>query len=440
MPATAPPRKGSAFSARWRALWRAFRRDRSANAALTFGLAAPVLFGMVAVAVDYSRAAAGKSKLQAVADGAALYAAREFQMAQSKPEVIVAAALNYARSQAPDAQANAIADPSSYTVNVVLEKHYELTIGKAVFGGDMHVRVNATARMTGGLPLCLIGLEPVGPRAITLQTSARMTAPSCLVYSNSINPYGLVSEDAAVLQAGYICSAGGRVKTTDTNYSPQPMTDCPVIPDPLAARQPPPDGPCNHLLKVVSGEVAALSPGVYCGGLTVTNGAEVTLKPGIYTIKGPLLVNGGATLKGENVALYMKGLLSSLIFETASIIRLTAPKDGPLAGILIYDDPTGALAPYKSLKHDKLGKSPREHVILSDDARVLLGTIYMPKGRLIIDATKPVADRSAYTVMVLQQLDLYEGPNLHLNSDYSASDIPVPKGVGPYGGKTMLTN
>ena len=232
-----------------------------------------------------------------------------------------------------------------------------------------------------------------------------------------------------MLQAGYICSAGGKVKTNNTNFSPEPMTDCPVIPDPLAGRQPPSDSTCNHLAKIVSGEVATLSPGVYCGGLIVTNGAEVTLKPGIFIFQnGPLIVNGGATLKGENVALYMKGLLSSLIFETASIIRLTAPKDGPLAGILIYDDPTGALAPYKSLKHDVIGKSPREHVILSDDARVLLGTIYMPRGRLIVDATKPVADRSAYTVMVVQQLDLYDGPNLHLNSDYSASDIPIPEG------------
>jgi hypothetical protein len=37
-------------------------------------------------------------------------------------------------------------------------------------------------------------------------------------------------------------------------------------------------------------------------------------------------------------------------------------------------------------KHAKADKSPREHAILSDDARLLLGTIYLPKGRLIIDA------------------------------------------------------
>jgi hypothetical protein len=40
----------------------------------------------------------------------------------------------------------------------------------------------------------------------------------------------------------------------------------------------------------------------------------------------------------------------------------------------------------------------------------------------------------------VQQLTLYEGPNLYLNTDYNASDVPIPQGVGPYGGKVMLTN
>jgi hypothetical protein len=48
---------------------------------------------------------------------------------------------------------------------------------------------------------------------------------------------------------------------------------------------------------------------------------------------------------------------------------------------------------------------PREHKILSDNARMLLGTIYMPQGRLIIDANKPIADKSAYTVLVVQRID-----------------------------------
>jgi hypothetical protein len=114
-----------------------------------------------------------------------------------------------------------------------------------------------------------------------------------------------------------------------------------------------------------------------------------------------------------------------------------------MAGILMYDDPTGATAllnPVIAGKYNKLLDSAREHLILSNNARTLIGTIYMPKGRLIIDADKPIADKSAYTVLVVQQLDLYSGPNLILNSDYGASEIPVPAGVGNYGGRISLTN
>jgi hypothetical protein len=41
---------------------------------------------------------------------------------------------------------------------------------------------------------------------------------------------------------------------------------------------------------------------------------------------------------------------------------------------------------------------------------MLLGTIYMPHGRLIIDANEPIADKSAYTVLVVQRVDLQPAP------------------------------
>jgi hypothetical protein len=251
-----------------------------------------------------------------------------------------------------------------------------------------------------------------------------------------------------VLKAGFICSAGGKSAAADASFTPQPATDCPTMTDPLASRQPPADEPCKYLAKIVLGGSETLQPGVYCGGLIITLGANVKMAPGIYTIKdGPLLVNGNSTLAGENVGIYLKGQGSNLKFDSQTTISLTAPKDGPMVGLLIFDDPTGASAlvnllvnPLVAGKYTKLLSSPREHLILSDNARTLLGTIYMPKGRLIIDATKPLADKSAYTVLVVQQLDLYSGPNLVLNSDYGASEIPVPPGVGIYGAKVAITN
>ncbi|MFL6930484.1 MAG: TadE/TadG family type IV pilus assembly protein, partial [Xanthobacteraceae bacterium] len=58
---------------------RALASNNSANVAIVFGLAAPVLFGAVGAAVDYSATVATRAKMQSVADSAAIAAAREFQ-------------------------------------------------------------------------------------------------------------------------------------------------------------------------------------------------------------------------------------------------------------------------------------------------------------------------------------------------------------------------
>ncbi len=65
--------------------------------------------------------------------------------------------------------------------------------------------------MSGSMPLCLLGLDPTAPHTIGLEKSALLTAPGCLVQSNSKSPVGMQSKDNAVIKAGMICSAGGKV-------------------------------------------------------------------------------------------------------------------------------------------------------------------------------------------------------------------------------------
>ncbi|MCX7325934.1 MAG: hypothetical protein NTZ14_16230, partial [Hyphomicrobiales bacterium] len=123
---------------------------------------------------------------------------------------------------------------------------------------------------------------------------------------------------------------------------------------------------------------------------------------------------------------HFAGKDAQLNFTANSSISLTAPRSGTMAGILISEDrnnSTGLL-----------------HQIMSNDARTLLGTIYLPRGRLHVGANKPVADQSAYTIVVARQFSLAQGPTMVLNTNYSATDIPVPDGVGPLSGKTVLSN
>ena len=165
---------------------------------------------------------------------------------------------------------------------------------------------------------------------------------------------------------------------------------------------------------------------MYCGGLKITDGATVVLSDGIYIVQGgKFVIDHGASVEGTDVGFFLAGKESSFEFDYDSTVSLAAPKEGVMAGILIFDDRGG--------KYDK-------HKIFSNNARKVLGTVYLPNGALYIDAKKPIADKSAYTVVVARTVELYDGPELVLNSDYQATDVPVPKGVGPTGTTIKLVN
>lgn len=278
------------------------------------------------------------------------------------------------------------------------------------------VRVEARAHSLASRLACVVGLSPILPPGVQLWSNASLKANGCDVYSNTELPTGLVVGDNATLQAELICVSGGYVAASPRSVQPQPTTDCPAFEDPLADRQPPMVGGCDHIATIILSQNRTLNPGVYCGGLTIAGNSRVKLNPGVYIIRDGLFkVADSATLVGENTGFFLTGLETVMYFDSGSTIDLTAPKDGPLAGVLFYEDP----------------KSPplRVHRIGSNKARNLLGTIYLPVGILLVDSNAPVADRSDYTAIVVRSLELREGPNLVLNSDYENSDVPVPEGL-----------
>ena len=79
---------------------------------------------------------------------------------------------------------------------------------------------------------------------------------------------------------------------------------------------------------------------------------------------------------------------------------------------------------------DRLGiGKPAKNKISSDNARLLLGTIYFPEGDLEIDSGGKVADESAYTAVIANRIRLNCGPTLVLNSDFDKTTVPVPEGM-----------
>ena len=207
--------------------------------------------------------------------------------------------------------------------------------------------------------------------------------------------------------------------------TPEPITDCPVFDDPLASRATPAFGGCTASNRTISSQTITLQPGVYCGGIAISGSSVVTFAPGEFVIKdGPLLVSGDASISGEHVGFFLTGSNARFNFGTQTTISLKAPTGGAMSGLLFHEsrDQTTSLT----------------HEINSDNARMLLGTIYLPRGELQIDAKKPIADQSAYTAIVVRKLRLYSGPHLVLNTNYGDTTVPVPEGIKGIGQPVAL--
>ncbi len=207
----------------------AFAGDVAAGVAIKFALSLPVLLTFAGVAIDYSSAASTRSKMQSVANSAALASVRELQLARSDAGRVTAIANNVVNSQLPDAATRVAVDFQAMTVQVFIEKTYEPIIRTSAATSTIKLQASAKAKMSGSMPLCLLGLDPKAPQTIGLEQSAFMTAPGCLVQSNSTSTNGIQSKDGAILKAGMICSAGGKVQSNGGNYSPTPVTDCPAL-------------------------------------------------------------------------------------------------------------------------------------------------------------------------------------------------------------------
>ena len=421
----------------------------------------PVLLLAAGGTIDYMHLSLQKQRLQSAVDAAALSAARELHLVTTDQNQVQAAVESALKGNlGPDAtnlriKTKLIDDPLSLSVTATQAS--EVFFLTDQLSGE--ISAGAVARVLSGSPLCVLGLDDDKKKAaLTLEKNAQLTASNCAVYSNSKNKESIKSEDGAFLKAEFICTAGGKVGSKG-NFEPDPVTDCPQVPDPLAGRAVPPVGSCTEnglriglknkakvdeklikkLLKkeledesgkekkAKKGSVTSVSdfdsydvvlkPGVYCGGLLIGSAANVTFEPGVYVMKdGPLYVADFATIEAENVGFYFAGKKSNLYFGPNTTISITAPTDGPMAGLLMFEDRSAA----------KL----RPYAILSDDARVLEGTVYLPQSHLYIDADAPIADKSAYTAIIARRIELYAGPHLVLNSDYDLTDIPVPYGVG----------
>lgn len=406
------------------------RESQGGNVALAFGLLLPVLLAAGGAAVDTALYANARQELQEIADAAALAGGREYLLNKASHGLAreraqtVATNLLASKPALAGAKAKAKAKSGGRSVNVDIAYGYRPTLFVAMIESPIMIDVSATAEVSGGSNICVIGLHPTKGDTVTLDDQSLLRGNDCSVYSNSTDAHGIVVNGGARINSAFTCTAGG-YDGPSGGFNPAPVTDCPPREDPLAAFTEPTVGPCAHTDLQLLDFSGRLSPGVYCGGLVIDGASDVTFDPGVYVFKaGALQVKDVSHIAGEEVGFFFTGEGSRLLFEDKVSVSLSAPAKGDMAGVLFW--------------RSKSATGNGVFEVKSNFVDRLVGTIYLPNDTFFVSVTEEVAEASAYTAIVAEQVQLVGRSKLVLNTDYSASPAPPPPGIASAGEQLRL--
>ena len=391
------------------------------------------LMASVGAAADFAMIHNQKSGLQQAIDAAAIATTREHAVSTLSDTDANEVAKSYVYSNMGLVAGSDIAkklsietkisdDQSRVTVyaslkwSPILIHHFSDTV--------LPLKVSSTAARAGSENVCVIALNSANSETLSVTKASSVVANNCAIYSNSMHARAVLSDANSVIGATNIYTSGG-YNGPAASFKPSPVIDAPAIADPLVDRVEPVSGGCTKKNFFATSGSITLHPGTYCGGIDIAGKTKVTLMPGVYIVKdGPFYLCANATMTGQNVGFYFEGNKSFFEFCASTQVNLTAPKTGPMAGILFFEQ--------------RSATPGRLFAIRSKDAEKFEGTVYLPNGKLLIEKSSRLGQASNWTAIIANEIEVDSGPMLEINSDYGASDIPVPNGIEGKGTQVRL--
>jgi hypothetical protein len=350
-------------------------RDSTGAAAVVLALSAPVFVGALGLGAEVGLWYFGQRKLQNAADVAAYAAAVEQRARRSQTRMLEAAGTAAAATgfQAERGTMTMVTPPTAGrfagdadAVEVRVQEAVP-RLFTAIFSSDpLPLGGRAVARVSEGLPTCVLALHPTASRAIQIGGNTATTLGGCNVHSNSLASDATYIHGNSMIATDCLSSAGG---VAVENNATLRLTNCPavymnagVVPDPYAHLQ----APALPAEQRATGSV--LEPGHYRGHLNLQG--SVHLNPGVYVIDGDFRVNANAQVTGTDVTLFLRGNNAIQINGGASV-SLTAPRTGPYADVVIFGDPSASAG--------------TRHTINGGAAVRLEGVVYIPRGDVTIN-------------------------------------------------------
>ena len=346
------------------------------------------------------------------------------------------------------------ADPhkgDTHYVEVVVSQVEPLTFARVFGVSKATVSARAEAALGGGSN-CVYALDPTDSATIAVDLLASVNSQCGIVDESSSNS-SLQCFLASITGSQIGLVGGASTFLCSVNPSPKNGIAVPSPADPLAYLAVPPGGPsytCGTSTKspytgytgstggLVLNSTATLNPGVYCGGIQINNGANVTFNPGTYILTSPtsktgtaagLTVDIGALATGTGVTFYntlKSGYDGGPIqfnftsFTSGDGISFTAPASGTYQGILFFQDSSNT--------------TQAQIIGSSSFNTVLQGAYYFPTAKVVFAFDGPIQ----YDILDAWQIEFafltFAGSNFSssgFSNDYSslANGSPI-KGTG----------
>ena len=410
---------------RARALMQRLLRETRGSIALKFALAVPAVAMLSVGAIDLLAVMSAKTRLQDIADSAALAAAPALALAadeaaaRGRAEAFVAGQLSqWADAPTVEAAYEVIEQDDQRAIQVRLEGHRISFFANMLPPGGWHFEALATAVSVGKTPLCVLGTGKSG-LMIDVSGSSRIMAPDCGVHSNAqIKVQGTGQIEGRKIQSVLTAIGGG--------MTPTPGQGAASIVDPFVSMSFPSLNACSGLFGPGQSNPVIyenngthyLEPGMHCQPIIIKNKTTLVLNPGNHFFFKNVQLLGHGRLQGEDVFLFFDHGSDPLFGGMYARVNLVGRKSGPYAGMVM-----ATIA----------GNQP--NIILpGSNVERLLGVVYVRNGFLQVSGNGVAAEDSAWTVIVARQVLSNGSARIRINADYEGSDVPVPNGVGPNAG------
>lgn len=370
-----------------------------------------VMLGFAALGLELTMLFAQERRMQAAADAAVMAATRPGYTAARSNIAAVALAGSHGYLNGQNNVTVTFNSPptvGSYGAGageVVIAKTFQARLLSLFTKRSINLTARAIASQQSLSAGCLLALNATSANAIVVRNGSSISNTSCELVANSSNSTSAlyVENKSNILGPIYLVGGMFRQNNTVVTGTPQLLNVGVPVTDPYAVVQlPSATGTCKS--GAVSG-TQSLTAGYFCTGISVANGANLTLGPGVYFINGTLTIGRNARITGTGGVTLLFNSAPSVTIGNGATLTLTAPLSGTTAGM--------AIASQRSITNTTFAINNNATIVIE-------GAVYLPGWTISISGQVNSAGANC-TQLIADKLDL--ASDLSIKADCGATAV-----------------